>query len=164
MSEQLATVSIIIPFLNEADGLADLVAAITQFERDRRSKFKAEYLFVDDGSPERELVVGFFAGRREDDIAFVSIVALVEFVWLLTSRYAFSHEQMLDALSALLKNAGIVIEREDLVVEAVERSIANGAGIADQLVAALGREAGCGATLTFDRQAAKRIPGMELLK
>jgi len=121
-------------------------------------------LFVDDGSPERELVIGFFAERDEDDIAFVSIVALVEFVWLLTSRYAFSHERMLDALSALLKNAGIVIEREDLVLEAVERSIANGAGVADQLVAALGREAGCAATLTFDRKAAKRIPGMELLK
>ncbi len=121
-------------------------------------------LFVDDGSPERAEVVSFFARRRDDEIAFVSLVVLVEFVWLLSSRYTFTHEQVLEALTALLKNAGIAIQREDLVLEAVERSLANGAGITDQLVAALGKEAGCRTTLTFDRDAAKRIPGMELLQ
>ncbi len=95
---------------------------------------------------------------------FISVVVLVEFIWLLPSRYEFTRAQTLDALEALLKNAGFVIEHEDLVVMALERSRSNGTGIADHLVAALGARAGCSTTLTLDVLAAKRIPGMELLK
>lgn len=120
-------------------------------------------LFVDDGSPERQRAVDFFASRAADEVVFVSIVVLVEFVWLLSSRYEFTRAKALDALEALLKNAGFVLEHEDLVILALDGSRAGG-GIADHLVAALGDRAGCTSTVTFDRNAAKRIPGMELLK
>jgi predicted nucleic-acid-binding protein len=121
-------------------------------------------LFVDDGSPERQRVMTYFATRDEREIAYVSIIVLVEFVWLLSSRYEFTRAAVIDALSALLRNAGFVIQREGLVVEAVEHARANGTGIADYLVSVLGSEAGCTATLTFDREAARRVPGMELLR
>ena len=94
----------------------------------------------------------------------MSIVVLVEFVWLLSSRYEFTRMQTLDALEALLKNAGFVLECEDLVIVALDRARSAGSGIADNLVAALGERAGCTTTMTFDRNAAKRIPGMQLLK
>lgn len=121
-------------------------------------------LFVDDGSLERLRATEFFAGRAADELVFVSIVVLVEFVWLLSSRYEFTRMQTLDALEALLKNAGFVLECEDLVIVALDRARSAGSGIADNLVAALGERAGCTTTMTFDRNAAKRIPGMQLLK
>ena len=121
-------------------------------------------LFVDDGSPERLRAMEFFTNRGADELVFVSLVVLVEFVWLLSGRYEFTRTQILDALEALLKNAGFVLECEDLVIIALERARSDGSGIPDNLVARLGERAGCAATVTFDRTAAKRIPGMELLK
>ena len=120
-------------------------------------------LFIDDGSPERRRVVSYFSAVRTE-LVFVSIIVLVELVWLLSSRYNFSKAAVLEVLSALLRNAGFVIEREDAVTEAVDRSRETGTGIADYLVATLGTEAGCSSTLTFDKDAAKSVPGMVLLK
>ncbi len=121
-------------------------------------------LFVDDGSPERQKVLAYFTGASQREVAFVSMIVLVEFAWLLSTRYEFPRRAILDAVSALLENAGFLVQREDLVIQAVERGYAEGVGIADYLIAALAREAGCSATVTFDRNAAKRVPGMSLLK
>lgn len=120
-------------------------------------------LFVDDGSAERTLAVAFFERLAPHDVVFVSMVVLVELVWLLSSRYQFTRLQTLDALDAVLGNAGFRLQDEDLVIAALEHARATNSGIADNLVAALGRKAGCDHTFTFDQSAAKRIPGMELL-
>ena len=120
-------------------------------------------LFVDDGSAERKLAVAFFEKLAPHDVVFVSMVVLVELVWLLSGRYQFTRLQTLDALDALLGNAGFRLQDEDLVIAALGHARATNSGIADNLVAALGRKAGCVYTFTFDQNAAKRIPGMELL-
>ena len=120
-------------------------------------------IFVDDGSPQRQRALTYFSGAQRE-IAFVSILVLVEFAWLLSSRYAFSRTAILDAVSALLRNADFIVQREDLVIEALEHGYARGVGIADFLISRLSAEAGCSATLTFDREAARKIPGMYLLK
>jgi predicted nucleic-acid-binding protein len=121
-------------------------------------------LFVDDGSPERQRALGFFAGRGAAEPIFVTIVTLVEFVWLLSSRYEYARSQALDAVEELTRNAGFLLEHESVVVELLQRCRASGSGLTDELVVALAVGAGCQSTVTFDRDAAKRIPGMELLK
>jgi len=120
-------------------------------------------LFVDDGSPEREMALKFFGQRDPSEVVFVSLVVLVEFVWVLGSRYKYTGSQIMAALETLLANAGFQLEEEELVIAAFDNARATNSGIADNLVAALGRKAGCTSTMTFDRTAAKRISGMELL-
>jgi len=121
-------------------------------------------LFVDDGSRERERAIAFFGAREQRDEIFVSVVTLVEFVWLLTSRYQFTRARALDAVDALLTNAGFVVDEEQLVIQALDGARTSNSGFADNLVALIGLREGCAGTLTFDREAAKRIPGMDLLK
>lgn len=120
-------------------------------------------LFVDDGSRERQKALTFFESRAAQEVVFVSVVVLVELVWVLSSRYRFTREQALTALDALLANAGFLVEEEDLVLAAINQCRTTNSGVADNLIAALGRRAGCVSTFTFDKDAAKRVPGMELL-
>lgn len=120
-------------------------------------------LLVDDGAPERELALKFFGQRGSNEVTFVSLVVLVELVWLLGSRYNYPRPQIMAALETLLANAGFQLEEEDLVIAALDNARATNSGIADNLIAALGRQGGYVRTWTFDKFAAARIPGMELL-
>jgi len=68
------------------------------------------------------------------------------------------------AFGGLLGPAGtIAVEREDLIREAIEVADAQNAPIADCIIAALAQDSGCRVTMTFDKPAARLVPGMELL-
>lgn len=91
---------------------------------------------------------------------FVSLVALVETVWVLQRLYRYSSADILDELERLLKLDSLVIERESDVVVAWATVKDVGGQFADALIAACGLSAGCSSTLTFDRPPL-RLPGFE---
>jgi predicted nucleic-acid-binding protein len=93
---------------------------------------------------------------------FVPLVAVVELVWVLSSSYALSRQQIAAALELLLHGKELVIDRADLVVQAVRRFSHGGADFADCLIEATASAAGCRATMTFDAGAAKAA-GMTLV-
>jgi predicted nucleic-acid-binding protein len=120
-------------------------------------------LTVDDDSAQQAAAKSFFAGRSPADPAYIGNVVLAEFAWVLTRRYGYANAQVGDMILALLQSPDLIVERPDVVEEAVHLSRQPKVGFADALVAGLASAAGCRATVTFDKDAAKRIPGMELL-
>lgn len=92
---------------------------------------------------------------------FVSMVAAVEIWWVLRTRYRIPVEECRAVVSALLASQELVVERDDLVRQALATA-STGADFADALLALLGRAAGCTEVVTFDRTAA-RTTGMRLL-
>lgn len=120
-------------------------------------------IFVTDDAAQTELVRTALAKRSEDDPAFVSVVAIVEMVWALKGIYDFDRTKTGQAVASLLDSSNVVVENEAVIKRAIDLSRDRNADVADCVVALLGAEAGCTATLTFDRKAAMRIPGMELL-
>lgn len=120
-------------------------------------------LAVDDDSAQQAKAKLFFAARSPDDPAYIGSVVLTEFAWVLTRRYGYSKEQVGHLILALLQSPDLVVERPDLVEGAVQVSLQPKVGFADALVAGLALAIGCRTTVTFDKNAAKRIPGMELL-
>ncbi|MFK4811364.1 PIN domain-containing protein [Devosia sp. ZW T5_3] len=120
-------------------------------------------LFVDDDDRQRELANRFFADRTPSDPAFVSLVVIAELAWLLRRTYDYPHQAILEAVMALLDSADFAVEARDIVLAAVDTAGAHRFGLADVLIAEIASRAGCAATMTFDKTAAKRIPGMELL-
>jgi predicted nucleic-acid-binding protein len=86
---------------------------------------------------------------------FVPLVALVELVWVLTSCYDLTREQVTQALSALVRAKEIVLDRAEQVSQALRIFSASGADFADCLIERTAAAAGCEKTMTFDRQAAK---------
>ncbi len=98
-----------------------------------------------------------------DEPGFVSIVAVVELGWVLSSSYGLSRQQLGQAFEALLRTKEIVVDRADSVLKAVRRFSATSADFADCLIERAGADAGCRCTMTFDA-AASKVVGMSLVR
>ncbi len=118
---------------------------------------------VDDDVEQNESARRFMAERTEDDPVYLSAVVLAETVWVLRRRLGYSQRQITEMLRRLLGSVEAVIEfAEELEVALLEPD-ATISDLADCLVAWAALKAGCSRVVTFDRKAARAIPGMELL-
>jgi predicted nucleic-acid-binding protein len=96
----------------------------------------------------------------DDELGFVSIVAMAETVWVLDRHYHFTIEQIAAAVESLLRADSLVVENEAEVFAAMTALRERRGEFADALIGALNSRAGCSRTLTFDR-GAFRLPGFE---
>ncbi len=94
---------------------------------------------------------------------FVSLVSVVELVWVLASCYDLTREQLAEALDVLLRTKEVVIDRADQVLKALRVFKASSADFADCLIERIAASAGCDRTMTFDVGAAKTA-GMTLIR
>jgi predicted nucleic-acid-binding protein len=89
---------------------------------------------------------------------FVSVVAMVEMVWVLSRAYRVPAPDVASAVERLLQVEALEVESAPAVFVAMI-ALKEGVGsFADALIAELGARAGCEHTLTFDRKAL-RITG-----
>jgi predicted nucleic-acid-binding protein len=102
-----------------------------------------------------------FSALTAADQGYLSVVVLVETHWVLTRSYGFAASQALRALALLLDAVELVVQ-EAPAVRAALRAADRGADFADALISELASSAGCEATLTFDRRAARHA-GMRML-
>ena len=119
---------------------------------------------VPEGTKENERAGRFFIERSADDPMYVGLIVVAELVWVLERRYGYKRHQTAAAVRYLLESPDVVVERAALVDVAIDRVEALGTDIADELIAATNAVVGCTTTVTLDKVAAKRTPGMELLK
>ena len=93
---------------------------------------------------------------------FVSIVVMVEVVWVLDRAYGLTGREIATAVERLLQVEVLLIENEQEVFTAM-LAVKQGRGsFADALIAELAARAGCTRTLTFD-QKAQRLRGFQLV-
>lgn len=97
----------------------------------------------------------------EEQPGFVSIVVIVETVWVLDRVYGLTAKAIALALEKLLQADTLVIQNEQEAFTAMIALKAGAGSFSDALIGALGEWAGCDATLTFDRKAT-RLTGFEL--
>ncbi|MBU2285573.1 MAG: type II toxin-antitoxin system VapC family toxin, partial [Gammaproteobacteria bacterium] len=84
---------------------------------------------------------------------FVSIVSIVELVWVLSGCFELTRDQVATALSGLLRTKEIVVDRAEDVGRALRVFAGSSADFADCLIERIGASAGCNATVTFDVRA-----------
>jgi len=92
---------------------------------------------------------------------FVSVVVIVETVWVLDRAYGLTAQAIAAAVERLLQVEVLTIEHEQEVFTAMIALKQVRVSFADALIAELGRRAGCTRTLTFDQKAC-RLPSFEL--
>ena len=92
----------------------------------------------------------------EENPGFVSIVAMVETVWVLDRAYRLAANE----IAAAVETDVLVVENEPEVFSAMIALKEGQGSFADAVIAALGTRAGCSCTLTFD-QKALRLSGFE---
>lgn len=97
----------------------------------------------------------------EENPGFVSIVAMVETVWVLERAFGLATQDIVRAVERMLQADVLVVENEREVFTAMIALKEGQGSFADAVIAALGARMGCSYTLTFNRKAA-RLPGFEL--
>jgi predicted nucleic-acid-binding protein len=121
-------------------------------------------LLVDDASAQRELARAYVAAICTPDVpGYINHIVLVETAWVLGSVYSFGREDVAKAIEGLMNVTGFSIEAPDLVRGALRAARAD-ADFSDALLGAANAAAGCERTATFDRAAASKIEGFELIR
>ena len=98
-----------------------------------------------------------------DSPGYVSLVSVVELVWVLSGCYALSKDEICEVLETLLRTKEILVQNAAIVWKAVRLFKAGKADFADCLIELSAQAAGCGYTATIDRDAAKHC-GMKLIE
>ena len=125
------------------------------------SNVLARYVMQDDPrqSPRANRLIESLSAEAP---GFVPVVTLVELVWVLSGSYGLNRAQLATVLETLLRSRELVIDRAELVAQALGRFSLAGADFADALIERIATAAGCRVTLTFDAGAAKAA-GMTLV-
>jgi predicted nucleic-acid-binding protein len=96
------------------------------------------------------------------DRGFVSLVTLLETVWVMESRYDADAEAVHGILADLLDTAALEVQEASAVRSALSRYARGDVDLHDCLIVALAEQRKA-KVVTFDAKAAKRL-GMELLR
>ncbi|MFM9912027.1 MAG: PIN domain-containing protein [Methylophilaceae bacterium] len=119
------------------------------------------YLAQDDAiqSPQASALI---ESLTVDSPGSISLVSVVELVWVLDGCYATRKLELCEILESLLRTKELVVAQAEVVWKALRKFRGNNADFADCLIVYLGDAAGCEDTLTFDKAAVKGC-GMRLL-
>ncbi|HEX6770725.1 MAG TPA: type II toxin-antitoxin system VapC family toxin [Acidobacteriaceae bacterium] len=113
------------------------------------------YLAQDDALQSARARRIFECHLTEECPGFISLVTMVETVWVLDRAYGLSGAQIAQTIERILQADTLVVQNEQEVFTAMIALKTGSARFADALIGALGEWAGCSATLTFDRKAAR---------
>ena len=94
---------------------------------------------------------------------FITLVSVVELVWVLSSCYSLTRAQVAQALEIILRSRQLIVDQAEQVVRALRAFRAGNADFADCLIERMASSAGCARTMTFDAGAAKTA-GMTLIR
>jgi len=120
------------------------------------------YLAQDDPVQSVKATQIFERRLTEREPGFISLVTMVETVWVLDTVYRLAAREIAQAVERMLQADTLVVQNEQEVFTAVVALKSGRGSFADALVGALGSWAGCGSTLTFDRKVG-RVEGFEVL-
>lgn len=93
---------------------------------------------------------------------FVSMISIVELVWVLQSCYQSAKSDVVTVLETLLRTRELSLEHAEIIWQALRKFVANKADFADCLIERCAHAAGCKYTATFDLNAVKTT-GMKRL-
>jgi predicted nucleic-acid-binding protein len=93
---------------------------------------------------------------------FISLVAIVELVWVMQDCYQASKEEVVSILEKLLRVRTLKVENAEIVLRALHVYSRSNADFADCVIERSAADANCMHTTTFDSKAAKSA-GMRLI-
>ncbi len=119
------------------------------------------YIMQDDPkqSPKATKIVESLDGMTS---AYITLVSIVELVWVLGASYHLTRAQVAQALDGIMRTKQFKIESADQVIRALRVFKAGRSDFADCLIERSADSAGCEKTITFDVNASKHA-GMTLI-
>ena len=113
------------------------------------------YIMQDDAkqSPKATKIIEALDGVENS--GYVTLVAMVELVWILSASYELTREQVAQALDGLIRAKQLEIESADQVIRALRIFKVGKSDFADCLIERSANSAKCEKTVTFDVNASK---------
>ena len=87
--------------------------------------------------------------------AFVNLIVLVEVVWSLRRQKGYRKEAVVTVIRDMLESQSLVLEKEEIVAEALRTFETGTAGFSDCLIACLNNHAQAKPTFSLDKDAIK---------
>ena len=97
-----------------------------------------------------------------EEPGFITLVSLVELVWVMQGCYNATKPEIAAILEMLLRTQELVVENAETAIKALTIFAGSKADFSDCLIERSANKAGCEYTVTFDGNAAK-IAGMRLV-
>jgi predicted nucleic-acid-binding protein len=118
--------------------------------------------FTKDDAAQSARAKEFLQTLSPESPGLVSLICLIELVWVLRSQYDFHKGQLILLLEQLLDSPELLLESQSAVGQAIRRFAGAKCDFADCLIERSGHILGCHETVTFDAGAAK-LAGMRLI-
>ena len=86
---------------------------------------------------------------------FITLISLVEIVWVLESCYSQTRKEVIEVLHSLLTTKQLVIEgadMDDMAYLALKRYAVGNADYSDALITVISENQGCSSIVTFDKK------------
>jgi predicted nucleic-acid-binding protein len=111
---------------------------------------------VKDDEHQSQLVYRIFKKAESEKKAFwVSLLVILEIIWVLDSVYEISRSEILDSLGELVLMPILKIEGQPVVQKFILSARKNSVDLSDVLIACTASMSGCDSVLTFDKKASK---------
>ncbi len=121
------------------------------------------YLVQDDPAQSRRATEIIEKRLTLEEPGFVSLVTVVEIVWVLKSLFGRSRQEIAGDLEMILAADTLEVQNELEVYQAVVALRSESGTFEDALIGALGIWRGCSTTVTFDQKAAQKLHGFSLV-
>lgn len=113
------------------------------------------FLVRDDEKQALAVYRRFKQAERDRESLFISLLVLMETVWVLGSAYGKARSEILSAVQAMREMAIIRFEKEEVVDRWLASAAESKADLADVLIAHAASACGCESGVTFDKGAAR---------
>ena len=120
-------------------------------------------ILVDDHPEQNRRARSLLDSRDPNSRYIIGAVVLAETAWILRNKLGYTEQTIRKLVLAMLEMSRLVLEFEEDLLEWIGSAGSTKVQLSDYLISWSHRELGCSHTLTFDKKAASRIPGMELL-
>ena len=120
------------------------------------------YIMQDDAKQSLKATKIVEALDAVENSGYVTLVSIIELVWVLSASYELTRAQVAQALDSLTQAKQIKIESADQVIRALRVFKIGKSDFADCLIERSANSAGCEETVTFDVNASKHA-GMTLI-
>ena len=120
------------------------------------------YIMQDDAKQSLKATKIVEALDAVENSGYVTMVSIIELVWVLSASYELTRAQVAQALDSLTQAKQIKIEGADQVIRALRVFKIGKSDFADCLIERSANSAGCEETVTFDVNASKHA-GMTLI-
>ena len=93
--------------------------------------------------------------KSKGTLLFISIPVILELMWVLSSFYEYSRDEILIALENLLILSVFKVEEHERIATLCEIAVKSSEDLADILIGLTAHDNDCDTTLTFDKKAAR---------